>query len=130
MKPIKLASIFIFAFLTFNFQQGQLHITEPLAQASETVEGAKKDLESFKHEMRSQLSKIEGDIKTIKNKAAVKKDETHAQTTAELENMRDKFKAKLKELDESSASTWHKLKKGIADSADELNAKVQKAFND
>lgn len=93
---------------------------------SETLKGAKKDIESFKTSMNEKLQKLENEIEAAKIKAKNKGHATSDQTISELESARDKIKKNLSELKEEGDESWQKAKKNLSEALDELNTKVQK----
>jgi hypothetical protein len=100
------------------------------AAESETVKGAKKDMDAFKKEMSVKLESLEKQIAEIKTKAQAKGGEAKAKTVADLESARDSVKAKMAALSENSKDSWQSMKKSVAESVDSLNAKVQKALHE
>jgi len=118
--------MFKFILLLFSFVT-LLHFS---ATASETVKGAKKDLENFKTEMTTKLDKVEKELMLLKAKAKNKKDEVKEKTITELEENRAQLKSDLEKIKEDGSSGWKKLKGGIADSFDKLNSKIQKAMKE
>lgn len=100
------------------------------AAESETMKGAKKDVETFKKEMSVKLQAAEKQIAELKSKAAAKGGEAKAATIAELESSRDAIKAKMATLSETSKDGWASFKKSMAESVDSLNSKVQSALKE
>ncbi|MBX3022421.1 MAG: hypothetical protein KF799_12175 [Bdellovibrionales bacterium] len=100
------------------------------AQASETVKGAKKDIETFKQEMNTKIDEADKEIAALKEAAKQKTDAAKEQTIKDLEATREKLRADLKALKEESGSKWAQMKKSFADSVDRLNSKVQKALKE
>jgi hypothetical protein len=98
------------------------------AADSETIKGAKKDLETFKKDMVVKLDKLQTQIETIKKQAHDKGDEAKDKTADELAATRDDVKEKVAKLSDDAGDDWQKMKKSLADSVDSLNKKVQKAL--
>lgn len=100
-----------------------------LANASETVEGAKKDYAQFKQEMRAELDAAEAKILELKGKAKEKSSEVQDKTIHELEQTRDELSVKLDKMQDNGESGWKKFKKNFANSVDNLNKKIQKSLS-
>ncbi len=100
-----------------------------LLQASETVEGAKKDYAQFKQEMRAELDAAEAKIVELKGKAKEKGSEAQDRTIQELEQTRDELSAKLEKMQDNGETGWKKFKKNFANSVDNLNKKIQKSLS-
>lgn len=100
------------------------------AFSSETVEGFKKDVVTFKQEMTLKLEKIEKEIEALKNKTKEKGESTQTKAIAELESARDKVKTEINDLEKTTESRWTKIKSKIAKSIDTLNTKAQKALKE
>jgi hypothetical protein len=115
----------LFIIISALFFAIAVHATE-----SETVKGAKKDVESFKKEMNVKLQIAETKIAELKSKAADKSSKAKTTTIAELEASRDAIKAKMATLSENSKESWASMKKSMADSVNSLNAKVQNALKE
>ena len=96
--------------------------------SSETLKGAKKDIETFKTEMNVKLEKVEKELMLLKAKAKNKGSEIEQKTANELENTRMQLKKELSEIKDDSHDGWSKLKSNLAESFDKLNTKVQKAL--
>lgn len=98
--------------------------------SSETVEGAKKDYESFKQEMNVKLEKTQNRIEELKAKAKEKGSTAQDKTIQEYEETRAKLKAKIEEMEADTSKGWKKFKKGLSSSIDKLNSKIQKSLNE
>ncbi len=100
------------------------------ANASETVDGAKKDYENFKTEMSVKLEKVENELSLLKEKVKVKSTSAQAASISELEKTQAKLKYELSEMKQTGAVGWKKFKANFAASVDKLNSKVQKSMQD
>ena len=115
MKKIIISFILIIAFTN--------------AHASETVQGIKKDYESFKQEMQTKLNETENKISELKLKAQAKGTAAQEKSITEYEQKRDQLKTQLEGLEKAGESKWKKTKKRLAESIDKLNKKVQKSLD-
>ena len=102
--------------------------TGPAAQASETVEGAKKDYARFKQEMAVKLEAIEKRIADLKAQAKESGGAAQDKVIRESEATRDGLRAKMNQLSEDGKQGWKKLKSDMIETADSLNAKLKKAL--
>jgi hypothetical protein len=100
------------------------------AYSSETVSGAKKDIESFKEEMTLKLNSVEQELAELHNKTKKKGAEIQENTIKDLEATRDKLRKELNNIEDSSKDNWKKFKRDFAKSMDSLNSKLQKALKD
>lgn len=100
------------------------------AFASETVKGAKKDIEAFKKEMAVKLEETEKKLAELRNKAGKKGDQMQTNAVKELETTRDTLKAELNDAKSDAHTNWSKFKVKMAKSIDELNEKIQKKLKD
>lgn len=100
------------------------------AFASETVDGAKKDLESFKQEMSARLDKIEKDLDQLKEKTKTKSNTASEKSMKDLETARDQVQAKLNKLKDDGKDSWKKFKVDLSKSVDDLNHRLQEALKD
>lgn len=100
------------------------------AYASETVEGAKKDYESFKIEMSAKLDHVESEIKLLKEKAKDKTSQSQSDSIQELEKTKAKLKSELNDMKQTGNSSWKKFKANFAASVDKLNSKIQTKLKD
>lgn len=100
------------------------------ATASETVEGAKKDYESFKQEMSIKLDKVENELAELKTKAKQKGSDAQDDAIVELEKTQAKLKAELVEAKQATNKGWKNFKVKFAASVDTLNSKIQKKLKD
>lgn len=98
--------------------------------ASETVKGAKKDLEVFKQEMSAKLQVIENDLKVMSEKAEKKSDTLYNDAVKDLKVKRDKLRSDLNELQADTKGEWKEAKAKISSSLNSLNERVQKALKD
>jgi phage-related minor tail protein len=94
-------------------------------KASETVNGAKKDLAEFRDDMKVRLQVLDGEITEAKEKAKVTGSRVQQKTLVELEKTRDKIRVDLEKLGQTTGGNWRKLKLKVADSVDNLNNRVQ-----
>jgi F0F1-type ATP synthase membrane subunit b/b' len=99
-----------------------------LATGSETLKGAQKDYESFKSEMFVKLNTAEQKLNELRGQAAHTGDDVGQKTAAELEKSRVELQDQLDHAQQTSTSTWKRFKNNFAESVDQLNSKVQKAF--
>ncbi len=102
----------------------------PNARASETLDGAKKDYNSFKIEMSAKLDQVESELNLLKEKAKVKTNQTQTDSIKELEITKAKLKSDLSEMKQSGATSWKKFKANFAESVNKLNSKVQSKLKD
>ena len=100
------------------------------AYASETLEGAKKDYDSFKIEMSARLDQVESELSILKEKATEKTSQTRSDSIQELEKTKEKLKSELSEMKQTGSSSWKKFKANFAASVDKLNSKVQNKLKD
>lgn len=99
-------------------------------QSSETIKGAEKDFDAIKQELSQKIEVLDRDLAELKVKAKKKGHHIKAETIKEYEARRDELKTELKEMKKESSSHWQALKKKLSESADTLNAKIQKALKD
>lgn len=104
-------------------------LMNPVAFGLDTIEGAKKDIESFKQEMSIQLDKVEADIDRLQERAKEKKDQALTKTVNEYEKTRQKLKTELDKLQADASNKWKDAKKDLSDSVGRLNEKIQKTLN-
>jgi hypothetical protein len=97
---------------------------------SETVAGAKKDLDKFKQDMSVELKNIENNLKVISEKAQKKGDATYKEAVKELTARRDKLRSDLYDLQADAKGEWTNVKGKLASSINELNQKIQKVLKD
>ena len=97
---------------------------------SETVKGAKKDLDTFKSEMTTKLNEVDRQLDELRAKAKANGKAAQEQTTRELEEKRARLKAQLDSLSDEGKSNWKKMKKSVSESVDALHDKVKKALED
>ncbi len=116
MKSIMMSLILVFGFLS--------------VQASETVQGAKKDYATFKQDMQVKLNETEAKIAELKAKAAAKSTAAQEKSITEYEKTRDKLKVQLEEMGKAGESKWKRTKRRMAESIDKLNKKVQKSLEE
>jgi hypothetical protein len=116
MKSIIISIVLVFGFL--------------FVQASETVQGMKKDYASFKQDMQVKLNETEAKIAELKVKAAAKSSAAQEKSITEYEQSRDKLKAQLDEMEKAGESKWKRAKRRMAESIDKLNKKVQKSLEE
>lgn len=96
--------------------------------ASETVKGAKKDFEKFKDDMRDQLATVEKQISDLRKKIETHTTKVTEQTLKDLDHTRYQIRTDMDNLNEDAEGKWKTVKKGLADSMNTLNAKIQKAL--
>jgi len=118
---LSVKSLILLSFLAFSFSA---------SHASETVKGAKKDIESFKKEMAAKLEESEKRLKELRSKAAKKGDQVQDQTVQELEATQSRLKGELDTAKVEAKSNWAKFKSTMASSIEDLNAKIQKKLKD
>ncbi len=116
MKSIIMSVILVFGFVA--------------AQASETVQGMKKDYATFKQDMQLKLNETESKIAELKLKAQAKSSAAQEKSIAEYEQSRDKLKAQLDEMGKAGESKWRRAKRRMAESINKLNKKVQKSLEE
>ncbi len=114
----------------FNVTAGLLLLLSLTVSASETVDGAKKDYESFKAEMSVKLERVESELALLKEKAKAKSTSAQNSSISELEKTQAKLKYELSEMKQTGATGWKKFKANFAASVDKLNSKVQKSMKD
>lgn len=100
------------------------------APASETVKGAKKDYEAFKTEMSAKMDAAEKNLDVLKEKSKTNASDAKKKTVENLEVARVKIRKEMADLGDSGEKGWKKAKKSMAESIDNLNAKIQKAMKD
>lgn len=93
------------------------------AFASETVEGVKKDYQTFKQEMSTKLEAMDQKIDQLKA-------ESKENMVKDIEIARDQLRKELNEAKETSSTKWNQFKKSFGQSIDKLNNKVQKALKE
>ena len=98
--------------------------------ASETIKGAKKDLDQFKHEMSVELEKMEKNLKVMSEKAEKKSDTVYKDTLKEMTIKRDKLRVELNTLEADAKGKWKDAKTNISSSLNSLNERIQKALKD
>jgi len=98
--------------------------------ASEALKGAKKDFQTVKTELTKKLEAAEKSLSDLKSQAADGKNEVKTKAVKEFEETRDRLRQEISELKEDSANNWQKIKKSLAESADTLNAKIQKTLKE
>lgn len=96
--------------------------------ASETVEGAKKDLQEFKKEMSTRMDAIEKQLDDLKSKANENGKAVKEKTVKNLEETKDKLHGQLEEMKYDGEKNYKDLKSKFAKALDSFNAKVQKAL--
>lgn len=111
---------------TIFFTMTQLNF----AYSSETIKGAKKDIQAFKEEMTVKLNSVEQELADLHNKTKKKGAEIQENTFKDLEATRDKLRKELNNIEDSSKDNWKNFKKDFANSIDSLHAKLQKALKD
>lgn len=99
-------------------------------QASETVEGAKKDYDNFKIEMSAKLDQVESKLNLLKENAKEKASQSQAESIQELEITKAKLKSELSDMKQTGNSSWKKFKANFAASVDKLNSKIQTKLKD
>lgn len=99
-------------------------------QASEAVQGLKKDYATFKQDMQVKLNETEARIAELKTKEAAKSSAAQEKSITEYEQTRDKLKVQLDEMEKAGESKWKRTKRRMAESIDKLNKKVQKSLEE
>lgn len=102
----------------------------PISQASETVKGAKKDFEQFKHKLSTELDSAEAKIIELKNKAKSQGNQTQEKLAQDLETAKNEIRKQQAELKYESHSNWKQLKKSLSEATDNLSKKIQSALKD
>jgi hypothetical protein len=120
-KGVYMKSVIIISVLVFGFL---------FAQASETVQGLKKDYATFKQDMQVKLNETEAKIAELKAKAAAKSSAAQSKSITEYEQTRDKLKIQLDDMEKAGESKWKRAKRRMAESIDKLNKKVQKSLEE
>lgn len=100
------------------------------AYASEAINGAKKDIESFKQEMTLKLGSVEKQLEELRAKTKQQGSAIQETTIKDLEITRIKLRNELENLKENSKSNWKQIKMDFAASIDSLHTKLQKALKD
>ena len=116
---MKLVTVALLAFLV-----------QPSFAESETVKGAKKDLEKFKQEMSVELQAVEKKLDVLKEKAAAKTDTAYKTTVKDLTEKRDVLRVELSKLETDSQGKWKVAKTKMASAMNSLNEKIQHALKD
>lgn len=116
--------LLIFASLTLFFTPIQPNF------ASETIKGAKKDLDAFKQEMSVELAAIEKNLKVMTEKAEKKSDVAYKDAVTDLTEKRDSLRSDLYDLDADTKGEWKKAKSSLSSSLNSLNERIQKALKD
>lgn len=98
--------------------------------ASETLKGAKKDLDTFKQEMSVELQEVEKNLKALSEKAEKKSDSTYEETLKELRAKRDKLRSEISSLEADTKGEWKNIKSKMSSSLNSLNERIQKALKD
>lgn len=98
--------------------------------ASETVEGAKKDLQEFKSEMGERIDAIQKQIDELRSKTKKKGKEAREQTVKGLEKTEKDLQTELDRMKADSGKKFAKVKIRFAEAVDSLNEKIQKALKD
>lgn len=105
-------------------------LIQPSFAESETVKGAKKDLEKFKQGMSVELQAVEKKLEILSEKAEKKSDQVYKDTVKELTEKHDKLRAELATLETDSKGKWKEAKTKMASAMNSLNEKIQKALKD
>lgn len=105
-------------------------LIQPSFAESETVKGAKKDLEKFKQEMSVELQAVEKKLEVLSEKANKKSDQVYKDTVQDLTEKRDKLRVELAGLEADSQGKWKAAKTKMASAMNSLNEKIQKALKD
>lgn len=98
--------------------------------ALETVEGAKKDIATFKQEMSIKLQEAENNLKALRDRAALKKDDMSQKAAAEYEETRKQLSHDLDRLQADAKGEWKSAKQKLSSSISNLNKKVQSALKE
>jgi hypothetical protein len=105
-------------------------LIQPSFADSETVKGAKKDLEKFKQEMSVELQAVEKKLVFLSDKATAKTDTAYKATVKDLTEKRDELRVELGKLEADSQGKWKVAKTKMASAMNSLNEKIQKALKD
>lgn len=93
---------------------------------SETLKGARKDVQSFQKEMQVRLERLDQKIERLKKEGGTQK----TRAIQELESARDEVSKRVDEAAEASRGRWAKWKRQVSESVDDLNRRVQKVLNE
>jgi cell division protein FtsB len=105
-------------------------LIQPSFADSETIKGAKKDLEKFKQEMSVELQAVEKKLEVLSDKATSKTDTAYKATVKDLSEKRDVLRAEISKLEADSHGKWKVAKTKMAAAMNSLNEKIQKALKD
>ena len=100
------------------------------AVASETVEGAKKDLAAFKQDLHQKLETLDTEMQKLREQAKQKGQDVKSKTVTELESARNQLKTKIDQLQASSHKNWEKVKTNLSESYQKLSDRVHSALKD
>ncbi len=114
---MKILIAFVFGFVLSSY-----------VHSSETVEGAKKDFQTFKKDMNKRMDSLETQIKELKTKAKEHGEAAEEKTVTGLENAKNRLSEDLRKLQFESEKNFKKFKTEFASSLDNLNARIQKAL--
>lgn len=98
--------------------------------ASETLEGAKKDFQTFKTEMTGRIESLEKQLSDLKAKAKENGKSVSEQTVEDLEKTRAQLRQQLEDMKFKGEKSFKKVKSRFAEALDSLNSGVQKALKD
>ncbi|MCM2349399.1 MAG: hypothetical protein NDI69_05205 [Bacteriovoracaceae bacterium] len=98
--------------------------------ASETVKGARKDLDKFKQEMSVELQDIENKLKKLSEDSQKKGSAAYKQTIQDLNKSREKLRSDLYDLEADAKGEWKEAKSELSKSIDKLNSRIQEALKD
>lgn len=98
--------------------------------ASETMKGAKKDLDVFKQEMSLELKNIETNLKSMSEKAKSNSSASYKEAVKEITQKRDQLRSDLYDLQADTKGEWKQSKGKISTALNGLNERIQKALKD
>lgn len=98
--------------------------------ASETVKGARKDLDKFKQEMSVELQNIENKLKKLSEDSQKKGSAAYKKSVQDLIKSREKLRSDLYDLQADAKGEWKEAKSELSKSLNKLNSKIQEALKD
>ena len=104
-------------------------LTQP-GFSSETMKGAKKDLDTFKQDMSVELKEIEKNLKVMSEKAEKKGGSAYKEALKDLTEKRDALRSDLYDLEADAKGEWKEAKTKLSSSLSGLNERIQKALKD
>lgn len=101
-----------------------------MGMASEAIEGAKKDFQTFKTEMSERMDSIEKQLEELKLKAKENGQAVQEKTVQDLEKAKDRLHDQVEHMKYSGEKKFKKAKSQFAKSLESLNSSIQKALKD